>query len=280
MATFEVVSLAWMADYFSELLLRLTLFLVSRTWRMMWRGKAAECAEGPRGRKCDIKKLYKSWSNCSQENISKKKKKEKKTACGKNFGLEIAGNLYNVLDRLTVNYQNLFLRGFHLVHTSAIPILDLKRVQFFQTVIYFFFFLFNISRLWVSVCVCVFLTGRPMGLLSCKPQNSCLQSKEACGPAGGCCSRACDDWRYCSDHCCDICCQMCVNVCSGLCSGDCSYTFCTLCLILAQNCVSLFTGQPTRTSQRKSCCPPLQQPLYWLPVSATLYLVWLFFYLF
>lgn len=139
-----------------------------------------------------------------------------------------------------------------------------------------FFFFFSSSIYLVSVCVCVFLTGRPMGLLSCKPRNSCLQSKEACGPAGGCCSRACDDWRYCSDHCCDICCQMCVNVCSGLCSGDCSYTFCTLCLILAQNCVSLFTGQPTRTSQRKSCCPPLQQPLYWLPVSATLYLVWLF----
>lgn len=139
-----------------------------------------------------------------------------------------------------------------------------------------FFFFFSSSIYLVSVCVCVFLTGRPMGLQSCKPQNSCLQSKEACGPAGGCCSRACDDWRYCSDHCCDICCQMCVNVCSGLCSGDCSYTFCTLCLILAQNCVSLFTGQPTRASQRKSCCPPLQQPLYWLPVSATLYLVWLF----
>lgn len=141
---------------------------------------------------------------------------------------------------------------------------------------FFFFPLQYISSLGVCVCVCVFLTGRPMGLQSCKPRNSCLQSKEACGPAGGCCSRACDDWRYCSDHCCDICCQMCVNVCSGLCSGDCSYTFCTLCLILAQNCVSLFTGQPTRTSQRKSCCPPLQQPLYWLPVSATLYLVWLF----
>lgn len=105
----------------------------------------------------------------------------------------------------------------------------------------------------VSLCLCVFLTGSPMGLQSCKPCNSCLQSKEECRPASGC-SCVCDDWRYCSDRCCDICCQMCVDVCSGLCSGDCSYTFCTLCLSLAQNCVSLFTTQPTETSeaQRKS----------------------------
>lgn len=108
----------------------------------------------------------------------------------------------------------------------------------------------------ISWCLCVFLTGRPMGLQSCKLCNSCLQSKGECGPAGGC-SRVCNDWRYCSDRCCDICCQMCVDVCSGLCSGDCSYTFCTLCLTLAQNCISLFTTQQSRASvaQRKSFIP-------------------------
>ena len=116
----------------------------------------------------------------------------------------------------------------------------MRRRSFLQTVISF-----NIS----SPSVCVFLTGRPMGLQSCKPCNSCLQSKEECSPAGGCSSCLCDDWRYCSDRCCDICCQMCVDVCSGLCSGDCSYTFCTLCLSLAQNCVSLFTTQPSETSE-------------------------------
>ncbi|KAA8585179.1 hypothetical protein FQN60_003873 [Etheostoma spectabile] len=87
-----------------------------------------------------------------------------------------------------------------------------------------------------------------MGLQSCKPCNSSLQSKEECRPAGGC-SCVCEDWTYCSEHCCDICCQMCVDVCSGLCSGDCSYTFCTLCLSLAQNCVSFFTTQQTETSE-------------------------------
>ncbi len=138
-----------------------------------------------------------------------------------------------------------FLHSSHLVYTSSIPVLGLKRRPFFQTVISS-----NISS--PGVCVC-FLTGRPMGLQSCKPCNSCLQSKEECRPAGGCLC-VCDNWRYCSDRCCDICCQMCVDVCSGLCSGDCSYTFCTLCLSLAQNCVSLFTTQQTETSeaQRKS----------------------------
>lgn len=127
-----------------------------------------------------------------------------------------------------------FLHSSHLVYTSSIPILGLKRRPFFQTVI-------SSSISSPGVCVC-FLTGRPMGLQSCKPCNSCLQSKEECRPAGGC-SCVCDDWRYCSDRCSDICCQMCVAVCSCLCSGDCSYTFCTLCLGLAQNCVSLFTTQ-------------------------------------
>lgn len=97
--------------------------------------------------------------------------------------------------------------------------------------------------------MCVFLTGRPMGLQSCKLCNSCLQSKEECWPAGDCLC-VCDDWRYCSDRCCDICCQMCVDVCSGLCSGDCSYTFCTLCLSLAQ--ISLSTTQQTETSGTQS----------------------------
>lgn len=103
-----------------------------------------------------------------------------------------------------------------------------------------------VSRLLVSVSV--FLTGRPMGLQPCKPCISCLQSKEECGLAGGC-SCVCNDWRYCSDRCCDICCHMCVDVCSGLCSRDCGYTFCTLCLRLLDNCVSLFTTQQTETSK-------------------------------
>ncbi|XP_034075928.1 keratin-associated protein 5-4-like [Gymnodraco acuticeps] len=101
--------------------------------------------------------------------------------------------------------------------------------------------------------------SRPMGLKSCKPCNSCLQSKEDCRAADGC-SCVCDHWRYCSEHCCDICCQMCVDVCSGLCSGDCSYTFCTLCLGMAQNCISFFTTQKTESSEsQQAMMDPVQR---------------------
>lgn len=121
-----------------------------------------------------------------------------------------------------------------------------------------------------------------MGLQSCKPCNSCLQSKEDCRPAGGCCcSCVCDDWSSCSERCCDICCQMCVDVCSGLCSGDCSYTFCTLCLSLAQNCVSFFTTQQTETSeaQRKSAIHNAAAIILITSAftSAKINLTWMFF---
>ncbi|MEQ2208854.1 hypothetical protein XENOCAPTIV_017556 [Xenoophorus captivus] len=100
------------------------------------------------------------------------------------------------------------------------------------------------------MCVVFFntQTGIPMGLRSCKPYNCCLQSKEESKPGGGC-PCMCEDWGYCSDRCCDICCQMCVDLCSGLCSGDCSYTFCTVCLNLAQNCLLLFTTRESETSE-------------------------------
>lgn len=104
-----------------------------------------------------------------------------------------------------------------------------------------------------------------MGLHFCKPCSSCLQSKEECRAAGGCSCVQSDDWRYCSDRCCDICCQMCVNVCSGVCSGDCSYTFCTLCLSLAQNCASLINTQQTETSeaQQSVMAPDLHAKWTW-----------------
>lgn len=144
---------------------------------------------------------------------------------------------------------------------------DLKRRSFFQAVISS-----NIS----SLSACVFLTGRPMGLQFCKPCSSCLQSEEECGAAGGC-SCVCDDWRYCSDRCCDICCQMCVNVCSGVCSGDCSYTFCTLCLSLAQDCVSDTHNQQTETSEAQRESIIHNTTFIWLPVfnSANLNFIWL-----
>ncbi|MEQ2251821.1 hypothetical protein ILYODFUR_015155 [Ilyodon furcidens] len=104
------------------------------------------------------------------------------------------------------------------------------------------------------MCVVFFNTqaGIPMGLRSCKPYNCCLQSKEESKPGGGC-PCMCEDWGYCSDRCCDICCQMCVDLCSGLCSGDCSYTFCTVCLNLAQNCLLLFTTRESETSVAIDC---------------------------
>lgn len=146
-----------------------------------------------------------------------------------------AENLDHVQHRLTVNYQHLFL---HSISTHP-------QFQFWTWKDHFSRRCFApISQLLVYV----FSTGRPMGLLPCKPCISCLQRKVECGPPGGC-SCACNDWRYCSDRCCDICCQMCVDVCSGLCSGDCRYTFCTLCLSLANKCVSLFTTQQTETSE-------------------------------
>lgn len=75
-----------------------------------------------------------------------------------------------------------------------------------------------ISHLLVS---CVFSnsqTDSPMGLQSCKPCNSCPQSKKECTQASFC-NCVCENWRYCFDQCCDICCQMCVAICSGLCKN-------------------------------------------------------------
>lgn len=107
-----------------------------------------------------------------------------------------------------------------------------------------------------------------MGLQSCKPCSSCLQSTAECKLACGC-SGVSEEWRYCSDRCCDICCQMCVDVCFGWCSGDCSYTFCTLCFSLAQSCILLFTTQESETSEAqcesKCGCPAVEQITSHLP---------------
>ena len=276
MATFEVVSLYWMADYFSELLLRLTLFLVSWTWQMMGWGGGAECAEGLGGESVTSRNCIKVGQTVCKRTSAKKEEEEncmwKELWTGDSRKLAQCSGQAD--SQLSESFSLRLPSGTHIRNPNS----GLEKSTVFPDSDFFFIFFFffsSISHLWVSVCLRVFLTGRPMGLQSCKPRNSCLQSKEACGPAGGCCSCVCDDWRYCCDRCCDICCQVCVNVCSGLCSGDCSYTFCTLCLILAQNCVSLFTSQPTRTSQRKSCWSQYR-PLYWLPVLAKPYLVWLF----
>lgn len=116
------------------------------------------------------------------------------------------------------------------------------------------FFQYLISRCLFHACVHFFFNteaGSPMGLQSCKPYNCCLQSKEECR-AADVCPYVCEDWRYCSDRCCDVCCQMCVDLCSGLCSGDCSYTFCTICLALVQNCLLRFTARQSETSEARS----------------------------
>lgn len=237
MVTFEVVMLYfffWRTDFFSELSFGVDFIL--RLTNMGDDGAGWRKASG-RGGTYDIKRYIKVGRTVHREH-------EQIPHVGRT--LDLTGDSGGSCTTFRTGWQSIisifFFHRIPFVYTSSIPILDLKRRPFFQTVISC-----NISSLAACVCVCVcFLTGSPMGLQSCKPCNSCLQSKEECRPAGGC-SCVCDDWRYCPDRCCDICCQMCVDVCSGLCSGDCSYTFCTLCLSLAQNCVSLFFRPASRS---------------------------------